>query len=164
MTSTVYTNVAGGYDPKAVLTVTLAQLPVASASNIGVEYDVSDLNGGCRVKSDGVSWIQIAASLASESAPVILATVSRNLAASDNGAMIKVNQAGVITLTLVAGLPARFNCRIMQCGAGKVTVAAVGVGLNAQSAKFSTAAQYAVIEVCQDYTAGNYIVTGQSGL
>lgn len=154
----------GGGGSAAVQTVTLATLPAPSAGNVNTEYDVSDLNGGTRLKSDGVTYYQVGAGVAAEGNTAGFVDASRNLAAADAGMLLKCRGSSAITLTLPAGLPARFGCAVMQCGTGKVTIAATGpAAVHAQASKFSTAAQYAVIEVLQTDLTDDYLVTGQSG-
>lgn len=154
----------GGGGSAPVQTVTLAALPAPSAANVGLELDVSDLNGGTRLKSDGVTWYQVGAGVAAEGSGVLFVAASRNLAAADAGMLLKCTGGSAITLTLPAGLPPRFGCAVMQCGTGKVTIAATGpAAVHAQGSKFSTAAQYAVIEVLQTDVTDDYLVTGQSG-
>jgi hypothetical protein len=48
----------GGGSASIVLDVLEADLPAASASNDGLEYQITDRRGGCRVKSNGTSWIE----------------------------------------------------------------------------------------------------------
>lgn len=154
----------GGGGRTPVSTVTVATLPAPSAANATMEYDVSDLNGGTRLKSDGVSYYTVGAGVAAEGKGVIVVTGSRNLTAADNGATLKYNGTSAITLTLVPGLGQEFGCFIMQCNTGKVSVAATGgASVNAQGAKIATAAQYATIQIKQSIATDSYTVTGQSG-
>jgi hypothetical protein len=152
----------GGSTP--VADITTAALPPAAASNAGLEYDVTDMNGSTRVKSDGVSWKPVGAGTAAEGNVVIMVAASRNLAASDAGALLKVTSASAVTLTLPAGLPPRFSCAIMQCAAGKVTIAASApAAVHGLGGKLSTAGQYATIDVTHTDVTDDYSVGGQSG-
>jgi hypothetical protein len=154
----------GGGGQSVVATINLADLPAPSVANIGLEVDVADLNGGTRLKSNGTIWYQVSAGVAAEGSSTLFVDASRNLAAADAGMLLKCRGSSAITLTLPAGLPARFGCAVMQCGTGKVTIAATGpAAVHAQGSKFSTAAQYAVIEVLQTDVTDDYLVTGQSG-
>lgn len=154
----------GGNTTAPVQKVTVATLPAPSADNIDDEYDVTDLNGGTRLRSDGVTYYQVAAGVAAEGTGVAFVDASRTLTAADAGLLLKCRGSSAITLTLPAGLPPRFGCAVAQCGTGKVTIAATGpAAVHAQSSKFSTAAQYAVIEIVQTDLVDDYLVTGQFG-
>lgn len=91
---------------------------------------------------------------------IISVTTSRALAATDNGAVLEVNSASAVTLTVPSTLPAGFNCIVSQIGAGQVTVAA---GTSAtvtayQGAK--TPGQWGEIAVRVRGTAGVAVVSG----
>lgn len=91
---------------------------------------------------------------------IISVTTSRALAATDNGAVLEVNSASAVTLTVASTLPAGFNCIVSQIGAGQVTIAA---GTSAtvtayQGAK--TPGQWGEIAVRVRGTAGVAVVSG----
>ena len=91
---------------------------------------------------------------------IISVTTSRALATADNGAVLEVNSASAVTLTVPSTLPVGFNCIVSQVGAGQVTVAA---GTSAtvtayQGAK--TPGQWGEIAVRVRGTAGVAVVSG----
>lgn len=143
-----------------VLYGTYALRPAASPAYASRLYICTDRRGGAPAFCDGTSWITFAVPDRAKSE----VTASRDLTAADDGVLLLGNSGSTITLTLVAGLPVGFQCRVTQVGAGKCTIAASGATVNAQSSKFSTAAQHATIEVLPVVAADSYTVTGQSGL
>ena len=66
------------------------------------------------------------------------------LLASDNGKIITLNNAASIALTVPAGLPAGFNCMIVQLGAGAVTITPSGVTVNNRLGLTKTAGTNAI--------------------
>ena len=71
-------------------------------------------------------------------------STSYTLLVGDNGKVITLNNAGAITLTVPASLPAGFNCLIVQTGAGQVTFAASGTTIQNRQSNTKTAGQYAI--------------------
>ena len=84
------------------------------------------------------------------------------LVAGDNGAILTMNNAAAITLTVPAGLGAGFSCLVIQLGAGKVTVAASGVTIVQRQAFTKTAGQYAVASLLA-YGANVFALSGDLG-
>ena len=83
------------------------------------------------------------------------------LAASDNGKVVTLNNAGAITLTLPSGLGANFSCLIIQLGAGQVgVVAGGGATLNSYTALVHLSGRYAMGTIVAA-TADNFILGGQ---
>jgi len=65
------------------------------------------------------------------------------LAASDNGDVVTLNNASAITVTLPNNLAVGFNCRLIQLGAGQVTVsAAAGATVRNRQTQTKIAGQY----------------------
>lgn len=91
---------------------------------------------------------------------IISVTTGRALATTDNGAVLEVNSASAVTLTVPSTMPVGFNCIVSQVGAGQVTVAA---GTSAtvtayQGAK--TPGQWGEVAVRVRGTAGVAVVSG----
>lgn len=143
----------------AVLYGTYANRPAAGPAYQNKLYICTDRRGGTPAFCDATSWINFAVPDRAKSE----VTASRAITAADDGVLLQGNSASTITLTLPAGLPVGFQCRVMQIGVGKCTIAASGATVNAQGAKLSTAAQYATIEVLPMVAVDAYTVTGQSG-
>ena len=81
------------------------------------------------------------------------------LAASDNGKVITLSNASAITLTINSGLPAGFNCMIIQYGAGTVTIAAgSSVTILNRSNYTKTGGQNAVVTIVSP--VANTFITG----
>lgn len=85
------------------------------------------------------------------------------LTASDHGRLVSCSNGSAIAVTVAAGLPAGFRCRIAQGGAGRVTVSgASGVTVSNRQSQTKTAGQHGVVELLQ--TAANaYLLIGDTG-
>jgi hypothetical protein len=80
------------------------------------------------------------------------------LQSTDSGKVLTMNNAVAITLTLPTGLPAGFNCTIVQKGAGAVTfVSATGVTTANRLSRTMTAGQNAVATIVS--ISSNYFIT-----
>jgi hypothetical protein len=73
--------------------------------------------------------------------------VSYNIASSDNGKVITLDNANAITLTIPSGLGDGFNCLIVQKGDGQITLSASGTNLINRQGHSKTAGRYAVISI-----------------
>ena len=88
-----------------------------------------------------------------------ITTVSTNsiLAATDNGKVIQSTSATAITITIPSGLPAGFNCTVVQMGAGQITF----TGTYFNRGNFNkTASQYAIVSILH-MGSNNIIVSGE---
>lgn len=105
--------------------------------------------------------VQTALNAKSDLQSVVSLTASATLAAAHRGNLIKVTSATPVTITIPTGLAAGFTCRIIQGGAGQVTVVA-GSGVTLFSAVGTkTKAQYSVVTV--DNIGGTeYVVSGDA--
>lgn len=81
------------------------------------------------------------------------------LLASDNAKIVTISNASPITLTIPAGLPAGFNCSVVQLGAGQITFSASGTTINNRQSFTKTAGQYASATVLQ-YNTDAFITQG----
>lgn len=88
-------------------------------------------------------------------------TASRNVSNADLGETLYYTGAGNITLTIPAGLVPGWWCRVVQGGAGKVTLAGSGVTVSGKQGQLSTGGQWHVIEV-RRLTASQYVVHGDT--
>jgi hypothetical protein len=80
------------------------------------------------------------------------------LQSTDSGKVLTMNNAAAITLTVPTGLPAGFNCTIVQKGAGAVTfVSATGVTTANRLSRTMTAGQNAVATIVS--ISSNYFIT-----
>lgn len=87
------------------------------------------------------------------------------LQTTDNGAVVELQNAAAIALTLPDSLPAEFNCLIVQTGAGQATLAAAGgATLHQASSLTKTRAQWSMISLYIRANAGGnaavYVVGG----
>jgi hypothetical protein len=81
-----------------------------------------------------------------------------SLQASDSGKVLTLNNASAVTLTVPAGLPAGFNCTIVQKGAGAVSfVSGTGVTIANRLSRTMTAGQNAVATIVS--ISSNYFIT-----
>jgi len=88
-----------------------------------------------------------------------ITTVSANypLTAADNGKVIQSTSASAITITIPSGLPAGFNCTVVQMGAGQITF----TGTYFNRGNFNkTASQYAIVSILH-LGSNNIIVSGE---
>ena len=75
-------------------------------------------------------------------------TTSRTLSDSDNGKVILMTNVASITVTLPSTLSDGFNCKLVQGGAGQITVVAgASVTLYGYNSFTTTAGQYAVLNI-----------------
>jgi hypothetical protein len=94
------------------------------------------------------------------SATTVVATGSRNLAQSDNGASIVSTAASAITLTIPTGLAIGFNCTVVQKGVGQVTIGS-GTGVTAYAPDGAKSAkQWAMMSALNTGTANEYVIGG----
>ncbi len=96
-------------------------------------------------------------SLSGFTANITSVAANYSLTAADNGKVIQSTSAGAITITIPSGLPAGFNCTIVQMGAGQVTFA--GTYLNRGNFT-KTASQYAIVSILH-MGSNNIIVSGE---
>ena len=88
-----------------------------------------------------------------------ITTVSANyiITAADNGKVIQSTSATAITITIPSGLPAGFNCTVVQMGAGQITF----TGTYFNRGNFNkTASQYAIVSILH-MGSNNIIVSGE---
>jgi hypothetical protein len=86
-------------------------------------------------------------------------TVGETLASSRGDCTLYVNSATAVTITVPTNLYLGFNCRIIQAGAGKVTLAASGTTLNSLGGLLSTSGQFAAIYL-EQISKGVFTVSG----
>ena len=81
-----------------------------------------------------------------------------SLQPSDSGKVVTLNNASAITLTVPAGIPAGFNCTIVQKGVGAVSfVSGTGVTIANRLSRTMTAGQNAVATIVS--ISSNYFIT-----
>lgn len=96
-------------------------------------------------------------SLSGFTANITSVAANYSLTSSDNGKVIQSTSAGAITITIPSGLPAGFNCTVVQMGAGQITFA--GTYLNRGNFT-KTASQYAIVSILH-MGSNNIIVSGE---
>lgn len=96
-------------------------------------------------------------SLSGFTANITSVAANYSLTATDNGKIIQSTSAGAITITIPSGLPAGFNCTVVQMGAGQITFA--GTYLNRGNFT-KTASQYAIVSILH-MGSNNIIVSGE---
>ena len=96
-------------------------------------------------------------SLSGFTANITSVAANYSLTSADNGKVIQSTSAGAITITIPNGLPAGFNCTIVQMGAGQITFA--GTYLNRGNFT-KTASQYAIVSILH-MGSNNIIVSGE---
>ena len=96
-------------------------------------------------------------SISGFSANITSVSANYSLTAADNGKVIQATSASAITITIPSGLPAGFNCTVVQMGAGQITFA--GTYLNRGNFT-KTASQYAIVSILH-MGSNNIIVSGE---
>lgn len=96
----------------------------------------------------------------SRSAMVNTQTANYTLTTSDNGAILIMNSATAVTVTVPATLPAGFVVQIIQKGAGQITVTGSGSTINSANGLKSRTLNSAIGVVMETSTLG--YVTGDS--
>lgn len=90
-------------------------------------------------------------------------TGNRTLTLSDNGKMLRCDDASAVTITVPNSLPTGFNIGILQWGAGTLTVAA-GAGATKRSSASAINAQYGagavVVAKNVDGVSAEFIIGG----
>lgn len=92
--------------------------------------------------------------------PTVRATTTTNetLQAGDNGNVVTCNNAGLINLTVPPSLGAKFNCLVIQIGAGQVALVASSTTLNSGNG-LKTRVQYSSVSLFA-YLADIFNVAG----
>jgi hypothetical protein len=127
-----------------------AYLTRAAAGTVVVTDTGQTTNGTIRASAHTVD----AAHIVSD------ATTARTLTNSDNGKTIVFTSASAVAVTLNTGLAAGFGCRLIQYGAGTVTVSGTATR-NALSGTVATSGQYAQLEI-QYTSTDTYNLRAQS--
>lgn len=96
----------------------------------------------------------------SRSATVNTQTANYTLTTSDNGAILIMNSATAVTVTVPATLPAGFVVQIIQKGAGQITITGSGSTINSANGLKSRTLNSAIGIVMETSTLG--YVTGDS--
>lgn len=78
-----------------------AALPAASADNLGTEYQITDRRGGCRVKSNGTTWVEQAPAI--NDVDGIEATTWANRGTATLGLIKRITDLGNKTTVLAIG-------------------------------------------------------------
>jgi hypothetical protein len=82
------------------------------------------------------------------------------LQASDKDKVVTLTNASAITLTVPSGLAANFTCKIVQGGAGVVTLApGVSATINSFGTLLSTQGQFAVVDI-MSYATNAVVISG----
>lgn len=96
-------------------------------------------------------------SISGFSANITTVTTNYPLTAADNGKVIQSTSASALTITIPSGLPAGFNCTVVQMGAGQITFS----GTYFNRGNFNkTASQYAIVSILH-MGSNNIIVSGE---
>lgn len=85
---------------------------------------------------------------------------SYTVVAADNGVTITCSNASNITVTVPSGLGANFCCRIVQLGAGQVSITpGSGVTLNSYQSQRKILAQFTSVDLWA-YVADTFLMEG----
>jgi hypothetical protein len=120
----------------------------AKESVKGELYFATDSGSLYGASTDAGSSDSIVRSFGPSSDTVADTTTSRTLSDSDNGKVILMTNVAGITVTLPSTLSDGFNCKLVQGGAGQITVVAgASVTLYGYNSFTTTAGQYAVLNI-----------------
>lgn len=139
--------------------------PATDAADMTGDIILNSITGpgsttlGWRKTEDGIkgSWEEISIN---KSKYNIQSGRTYTLQATDIGQIITLNNPASITLTVPAGLPAGFNCTVIQLGTGLVTIKAAGTIINNADSFTKTAGQYTVVTILM-YAADTFISQGK---
>jgi hypothetical protein len=96
-------------------------------------------------------------SISGFSANITSVAANYPLTAADNGKVIQSTSASAITITIPSGLPAGFNCTVVQMGAGQITF----TGTYFNRGNFNkTASLHAIVSILH-LGSNNIIVSGE---
>ena len=135
----------------------------AAAHEIGTPVFLPLLATHHRVLADAVIAVQgRVESLLVDASVNVQTGTSYTLAAADRGRLVLCGNANPVTVTVPAGLPAGFRCRIAQTGAGQVTVGGASTTRRNRQSHAKTAGQWAVVEL-EAIGTNEYLLTGDTG-
>lgn len=88
---------------------------------------------------------------------IVTLSTGRDIAASDNGTILRFTASAAVTLNLPAsGIPEGFNCMVLQGDAGQISFSGTYYNRNNFT---KTAGRYSIVTIL--YAGGIYIVSGE---
>lgn len=152
--------ISGSTDTTFTLIGALNQKYLLSFTKDTNNYVWKPISGGGTPGADGIDGVDGADAPALE---IVEVTGTYTLQLSDNNKWIKANSEGNFTITVPSGLPAAFNCSVVQFGNGQITIAAgVGVTVSEIDNKLKTLKKNAVIALVNN-GSNQYTLTGTTG-
>jgi hypothetical protein len=142
---------------KVTVTNLMGAAPVQSVNSLtgSVTIDAGNLND---FNFDGNSILGYDASINAQTG------TTYEIASTDAGKVITLDNASAIIVDVPSGLGANFNCTLVQLGAGQVTIqpkAASGVSINSRSNHDKIAGQYGVASLLS-YADTTWILAGDT--
>lgn len=149
--------------------VDLDQLEIDVSTALQSASNLSDVGDAATSRTNlGLGTAATADSTDFAPAPTVNAQTgtSYTLQASDDGAVVTLDNAGIITLTLPDSLDAGFNCLIIQLGAGQVqTAVSGGATVDNRQGHTDLFGQYSVgslVVVANPGSAAEYVLAGDT--
>lgn len=170
LTASPYGSYIQSHNKASVASLPLNLNPVGGNVGIGTVNPTQslDVNGQVRIRTinSGAATDSLlvvnggVVKSVSRSATVNTQTANYTLTTSDNGAILIMNSASAVTVTVPATLPAGFVVQIIQKGAGQITVTGSGSTINSANGLKSRTLNSAIGVVMETSTLG--YVTGDS--
>jgi len=138
----------------------LAGFPTTGTA--GIIYIAQDTNNLYRW--DGAAYVSVGgfADALPTTAEINAQTgTTYTLLAADNGKIVTCDNAAAITVTVPSGLGAGFNCKVIQIGAGIVTITGSGATINNVNSHTGTAGQFGAASLLA-YAADTFLMQGDT--
>lgn len=122
-----------------------------STGNVGIGTSspatTLDVNGSATVSGSLNGGNSATSTISGFAANINARTVSYTLVAADNGKILNFTNTSAVTVTIPSGLPAGFNCTVVQNGTGQITFAASSTTINNRNGFTKTAGQYSMVSI-----------------
>lgn len=158
----VFPIVQSGVTSKATVSTLAAFAGSVAGSDSQIQYNNSGAFGGdSRLTFDDTNKVAKGQFTVDSGGVNAQTGTTYTLAATDNGAVVTLNNASSITVTVPSGLGKGFSCICIQIGAGQVTFSAgSGATLNAANG-LKTANQHSAVSLIS-YVANTFNVAGDT--
>ncbi len=122
-----------------------------STGNVGIGTSspatTLDVNGSATVSGSLNGGNSATSTLSGFAANINAKSANYTLVAADNGKILNFTNSTAVTLTIPSGLPAGFNCTVVQNGTGQITFAASSTTVNNRNGFTKTAGQYSMVSI-----------------
>lgn len=123
-------------------------------STLGAQATLSTISSGVTFNDQAISRYSVS--------PVSSASTTYTLSATDNGRTIEFTSNSAVTVTVPTGLPAGFNCMLVQLGTGQLTLSPSSTTIRHRQSHTKTAGQFAAIGLTALSTSNTFILFGDT--